>query len=112
MPSTIVRSFYAFCSVHHTKFNIVGGGRTYPLEGSAVVFPQYAPYTDPLKVLLCGGSTGPGPAFPLDNCVSIEPEVENATWTIERMPSTRVMPCMAGLPDGTFLIVNGAHEGE
>lgn len=26
-------------------------------------------------------------------------------------PSKRVMPCMAALPDGTFLIVNGAHQG-
>jgi hypothetical protein len=27
------------------------------------------------------------------------------------MPSKRVMPCMAALPDGTYLIVNGAHHG-
>ncbi|KAJ7583869.1 hypothetical protein C8J56DRAFT_1054387 [Mycena floridula] len=87
------------------------GGRTYPLQGAAVIFPQFAPYTDPLRILLCGGSTGPGPADPLDNCVSIQPEVENATWTIERMPSPRVMSCMSALPDGTFLIVNGAHQG-
>ncbi|KAJ6479649.1 copper radical oxidase-like protein [Mycena sanguinolenta] len=86
------------------------GGRTYPLEGAAVMFPQHAPYTDPLTVLVCGGST-PGPGTALDNCVSIQPEVENATWAIERMPSPRVMPCMVGLPDGTFLIVNGAVQG-
>lgn len=67
--------------LHHLAL----GGRTYPLEGSMVLLPQHAPYTDPLKVLLCGGSTGPGPASPLDNCVSIEPESENANWTIERM---------------------------
>ncbi|KAJ7591598.1 hypothetical protein C8J56DRAFT_1137522 [Mycena floridula] len=87
------------------------GGRTYPLEGAAMVFPQHAPYTDPLRILLCGGSTGPGPAQPLDNCVSIEPEGDKK-WTIERMPAgTRVMPEMAALPDGTFLIANGAHHG-
>ncbi|PFH53643.1 copper radical oxidase [Amanita thiersii Skay4041] len=86
------------------------GGRTYPLEGAAMPFPLSAPYTDPMRVLVCGGSTiGAGKA--LDNCVSIEPEVENATWTLERMPSKRVMPCMANLPDGTYLIVNGAHQG-
>ncbi|KAF7361015.1 hypothetical protein MSAN_01131700 [Mycena sanguinolenta] len=73
------------------------GGRTYPLEGAAVMFPQHAPYTDPLTVLVCGGST-PGPGTALDNCVSIQPEVENPTWAIERMPSPRVMPCMVGLP--------------
>ncbi|KAJ7186433.1 copper radical oxidase [Mycena filopes] len=86
------------------------GGRTYPMEGAAVMFPQHAPYTDPLEVLVCGGST-PGPALALDNCVSIQPEVENATWALERMPSPRVMPCMVALPDGTFLILNGAVQG-
>ncbi|KAF9049496.1 copper radical oxidase with WSC domains [Hymenopellis radicata] len=86
------------------------GGRTYPLEGVAMSLPQHAPYTDPLEILICGGST-PGPGFALDNCVTIAPEVENPTWTIERMPSRRVMPCMAALPDGTFLLLNGAHQG-
>jgi len=61
-----------------------GGGRTYPLEGTAVILPQHAPYTDPIEVLVCGGST-PGAGLALDNCVSIQPEVANANWTIERM---------------------------
>lgn len=60
------------------------GGRTYPFEGTSVLLPQHAPYTDPLGVLVCGGST-PGPAIALDNCVSIQPEAPNAKWTIERM---------------------------
>ena len=64
------------------------GGRTYPMEGTAVMLPQHAPYTDPVEVLVCGGST-PGPAIALDNCVTIQPEVENANWTIERMVSSR-----------------------
>ncbi|KAL2141040.1 hypothetical protein VTI28DRAFT_2930 [Corynascus sepedonium] len=86
------------------------GGRTYPLEGTAVLLPQKHPYTDPLGVLICGGSTeGPGNA--LDNCVSIYPEAANPTWRIERMPSFRVMTCMAPLPDGTYLIANGALHG-
>ncbi|KAE9389021.1 galactose oxidase [Gymnopus androsaceus JB14] len=85
-------------------------GRTYPLEGSMIPFPQHAPYTDPFTVLICGGST-PGAAQVLDNCVSISPEVENATWTLERMPSVRVMTCMVPLPDGTMMIMNGAMEG-
>ncbi|KAH9909039.1 putative glyoxal oxidase [Xylariomycetidae sp. FL2044] len=85
------------------------GGRTYPLEGTAVLLPQYAPYTDPLGVLLCGGSTTGGNA--LDNCISTYPEVPNPTWTLERMPSKRVMTCMAPLPDGTYLIANGAKQG-
>jgi hypothetical protein len=86
------------------------GGRTYPLAGAAVLLPQYAPYTDPVTVTVCGGST-PGAGIALDNCVSISPEAPNATWTLERMPSKRVMPCMVALPDGTFLIVNGARQG-
>ncbi|RMD45067.1 hypothetical protein DV735_g193, partial [Chaetothyriales sp. CBS 134920] len=86
------------------------GGRTYPLEGSSMLFPQSAPWTDPLTVLICGGST-PYAAVAIDNCVTIQPEVENANWTIERMPSKRVIPTMVALPDGTFLIMNGAMQG-
>ena len=86
------------------------GGRTYPLEGTAVLLPQEYPYTDPLGVLVCGGSTvGAGNA--IDNCVSTYPEATNPTWAIERMPSFRVMSCMAPLPDGTYLIANGALHG-
>lgn len=85
-------------------------GRTYPLEGTMMLLPQHAPYTDPLGIIICGGSTFYGQA--LDNCVSIHPEVVGQDWTIERMPSKRVMPCMAALPDGTYLIVNGAHKGQ
>jgi Glyoxal oxidase N-terminus/WSC domain len=60
------------------------GGRTYPFEGTAVLMPQHAPYTDPLTVMICGGST-PGPEIALDNCVSVSPEETNPKWTIERM---------------------------
>ena len=86
------------------------GGRTYPLEGTAVLLPQRAPYTDYLGVLMCGGSTE-GPGHALDNCVSINPDEPNADWVLERMPSKRVMSCMSPLPDGTYLILNGAKQG-
>ncbi|KJA18927.1 copper radical oxidase [Hypholoma sublateritium FD-334 SS-4] len=85
-------------------------GRTYPLEGTAVPFPMTAPYTDPLTILICGGG-GIGANSPLDNCVTIQPEVPNANWTIERMPTRRVMPNIVSLPDGTFMILNGAMQG-
>ena len=62
-------------------------GRTYPLEGSAVLLPQHAPYTDPLEILICGGSTIGG-GIALDNCISIAPEAANPTWTLERMVRT------------------------
>ncbi|KAF8264450.1 hypothetical protein EI94DRAFT_1703239 [Lactarius quietus] len=84
-------------------------GRTYPYAGTSVLLPQHAPYTDISTVVICGGSDSGGNA--LDNCVSIQPEVANPTWAIERMPSVRVMPCMVALPDGTFMIMNGAQHG-
>lgn len=85
-------------------------GRTYPLEGSMMILPQKAPYTDPLKVLICGGGTAFGGPT-LDNCVSITPEDPTAKWELERMPSKRVIPTMVALPDGTYLIMNGAMQG-
>ena len=54
--------------------------------GSAVPLPQFAPYTDPLEILICGGSTI-GAGFALDNCVTIAPEAPNPKWTVERMVS-------------------------
>lgn len=75
-----------------------------------MLLPQYAPYSDPLKIIICGGSV-PGPEIALDNCVTIAPDEPDAEWTIERMPSKRVMVCMTALPDGTYLILNGAHQG-
>jgi hypothetical protein len=36
------------------------GGRNYPLEGTMVLLPQQAPYTESLQVLICGGSTPGG----------------------------------------------------
>lgn len=65
--------------------NETTAGRNYPMEGSAVLLPQYAPYTDPITVMTCGGATRKGIA--LDNCASIQPEVPNAQWLIERMVS-------------------------
>jgi len=85
-------------------------GRTYPLEGTGVLLPQYPPYSAPVTVLVCGGSAA-GAAMAIDNCVSAQPEVANPQWTIERMPSQRVMSCMAALPDGTYVILNGATAG-
>jgi hypothetical protein len=86
------------------------GGRTYQLEGSMVLLPQHAPYTANLEVLICGGSTANG-GYAIDNCITTAPEDPEPVWIIERMPSRRVMPCMAGLPDGTYVIVNGGQHG-
>lgn len=85
-------------------------GRTYPLEGTGVMMPQYPPYSEPVEILVCGGSAN-GAAYAIDNCVSTKPEVAKPTWTIERMPTQRVLSCICALPDGTYLILNGAQEG-
>lgn len=63
------------------------GGRNYPLEGTAVLMPQHAPYTDPLTIMICGGST-PYAAVAIDNCVSIQPEAASPQWVLERMVSS------------------------
>lgn len=62
-------------------------GRTYPLEGAAVPLPLHAPYTDPLEILICGGSTV-GAAEASDNCVSLQPEAAQPQWVLERMVSS------------------------
>lgn len=90
--------------------NNPGAGRTYPLEGTAMMMPQKAPYSEPVTMLICGGSTT-GAAMVSDNCVSIQPENPASNWTIERMPSQRVLTCITALPDGTYLIANGAEKG-
>jgi hypothetical protein len=43
--------------------------------------------------------------------VSTVPEAAEPKWVIEKMPSKRVMSCICALPDGTYLILNGAHVG-
>jgi hypothetical protein len=85
-------------------------GRTYPLEGTAVTLPLSPPYSAPITVLVCGGSTA-GAGEAIDNCISIQPELADPVWVIERMPSARVLSCMTALPDGTYLILNGALQG-
>jgi hypothetical protein len=87
-------------------------GRTYPLEGTMMLLPQHAPYGDPLIVLICGGAApGGGGAEAIDNCILTTPDDAAPTWTLERMPSKRVMSCMSALPDGTYLLLNGAKQG-
>nr|CEG04248.1 unnamed protein product [Fusarium clavum] len=86
-------------------------GRNYPLQGTMMVLPHKAPYSDPVEVLICGGTTHEPGNDALDNCVLMAPDVEGAEWTIERMPSKRVMPNMVALPDGRYLILGGAQVG-
>jgi len=85
-------------------------GRTYPWNGAGVMMPVKAPYTAPNTIMLCGGSNY-NTRVGLDTCVSITPEIANPQWSIEHMPSQRVLACIVSLADGTFLIINGAHLG-
>lgn len=55
--------------------------------------PQYAPYTDPLEILICGGST-PFAGSAIDNCVTIAPEAPQPKWIVERMASFPCSPVM------------------
>ena len=50
-----------------------------------MILPMSAPYTDPLTVLICGGSNF---GIALDNCVNIQPEVDEPQWVLERMVCT------------------------
>src|SRR2546421_6889542 len=77
-------------------------GRSYPMEGTAVLMPQHAPYTDPLTIMICGGSTI-GPEIALDNCVSLQPEAPGADWTIERMVSPSPLPVLSVKPADILL---------
>lgn len=62
-------------------------GRNYPLQGTMMIMPQKAPYTDPLEILICGGTTHEPGNDALDNCVIMEPDTPGAEWQIERMVS-------------------------
>jgi hypothetical protein len=48
------------------------------------MLPQHAPYTDPVVIMVCGGTTEIE-NDPLDSCISIAPEAANPTWAYERM---------------------------
>ena len=85
-------------------FDGKAGGRTYPLEGTAVLFPQHAPYTDPLTVLVCGGSNF---GLALDNCVSIQPEVDGAEWVLERMVRS---PHIRKYLGGVLILCSSSHR--
>ena len=90
--------------------NDPNGGRSYPFEGTAMILPQRATDYTAMTVMICGGSN-PYAEIGLDNCVSINPDDAAPHWTIERMPSKRVMSCITALPDGTYMINNGAQLG-
>ncbi|KAG6520736.1 aldehyde oxidase GLOX-like [Zingiber officinale] len=97
-----------------------GDPRNYPCAGSSVLLPL-PPSGDNVQVLICGGA--PRGAFvkastqklfvgALKTCLRMGINDPSPTWSIETMPSARVMGDMVLLPDGDeVLIVNGAAAG-
>jgi hypothetical protein len=73
------------------------------MEGVAMLFPQHSPYTDPVQILICGGSNF-GDA--LDNCVFTTPEAANPTWTLERMVSSHPLSLVRCSIDISFSLPN------
>ncbi|GAA0150287.1 hypothetical protein LIER_37094 [Lithospermum erythrorhizon] len=113
---------YKTRKVAKTYPQISGGDpRCYPSTGSAVLLPLNN-LQDPVvaaQVLVCGGApkgsylSGLNGQFvgALKTCARISINEPNAQWTMETMPSARVMGDMLVLPNGHVLIINGAALG-
>ncbi|THW21678.1 hypothetical protein D6C98_07109 [Aureobasidium pullulans] len=93
--------------------NIPGGPRTFPGSAAAVLLPLKAPENEP-TILVCGGSSAdiPNPKA-LGDCYRIKPNDQNAVWIRDDwLPNggqTMIEPVL--LPDGTIVMMNGAHRG-
>nr|CAD1831275.1 unnamed protein product [Ananas comosus var. bracteatus] len=96
-----------------------GHPRNYPSTGSSVLLPIKPPYTE-AEVLICGGAPAGSyilahhkkkfvPA--LNTCGRIKITDKSPVWTMESMPTPRVMGDMLLLPNGEVLLINGAAAG-
>ncbi|KAM4055748.1 hypothetical protein HRG_015117 [Hirsutella rhossiliensis] len=75
--------------------NNPGGGLMYSLQGTTL---------DHISIIICGG-----PGLITGNALNnIHSDAPNFEWTIEHMPSQRIMPYIASLPDGIYIIMNEA----
>ncbi|KAB1203722.1 Galactose oxidase [Morella rubra] len=113
---------YAKNKIVKTYPEIPGGDpRCYPSTGSAVLLPMknlQARFVE-AEVLVCGGA--PKGSFTqankgkfvgaLNTCARIKITDQNPRWTMETMPTARVMGDMILLPNGNVLIINGAAAG-
>ncbi|KAJ3674147.1 hypothetical protein LUZ60_006139 [Juncus effusus] len=94
--------------------------RNYPSSGSSVLLPLKPPYTE-AEVLLCGGAPIGSYALAKQNgtfvpaltsCGKIKITDNSPSWSMETMPTPRVMGDMILLPTGKdVLIINGAGSG-
>lgn len=87
--------------------------RTFPSSATNVLLPLEGPEYD-ATVLMCGGSSGdiPNPQT-LNDCYTIKPGNENPVWEADdNLPNGgQTMTDGILLPDGTVLLINGAHTG-
>ena len=93
--------------------NIPGGPRCFPGSAAAMMLPLEANSTDP-TILVCGGSSGDAPdPKALGDCYRIRPNDASPTWEADDgLPNggqTMIEPVL--LPDGTVVMMNGAHKG-
>ncbi|KAL6903633.1 hypothetical protein ACP4OV_004446 [Aristida adscensionis] len=87
--------------------------RTNPNAGSSVLLPLNLS-SNPVEaeVLICGGAPRQTTRVAaLKTCARIKITDPNPTWTVETMPSERVMGDMILLPNGEVAIINGAKRG-
>ncbi|KAJ6836871.1 aldehyde oxidase GLOX-like [Iris pallida] len=96
-----------------------GDPRNYPSCGSSVLLPLKASGSE-AEVLVCGGapkgsyiavSTNNTFVGALATCGRIKITDKSPTWSVETMPTRRVMGDMVMLPTGRVLIINGAASG-
>ena len=104
---------YVTDTVHKNLPDIPGGPRTFPGSAAAVLLPLGVGGYEP-TILVCGGSSRdiPNPKA-LPDCYRIRPNDENPVWEEDdALPNggqTMIEP--VHLPDGTIVMMNGAHRG-
>ncbi|KAL7598963.1 hypothetical protein Lser_V15G25700 [Lactuca serriola] len=105
-----------------------GGSRNYPPSGQSAILPlrltaDNQPVT--VEVVVCGGNKADAfqnvdPRYTqnrvftsaLSDCNRIIATADNPTWQKEQdMPTPRVMGDLLQLPNGQFLLINGAKKG-
>ncbi|KAI5084669.1 hypothetical protein GOP47_0000838 [Adiantum capillus-veneris] len=111
---------YRSNKVVRTFPELLGGSRNYPSSGSSVMLPLSAVDDfQRVEVMICGGAPhgafqkvaqGSYPAA-LQTCARMTITDPNPEWSMENMPSSRVMGDMILLPTSEVLIINGAKQG-
>ncbi|KAJ3136546.1 hypothetical protein HK100_001639 [Physocladia obscura] len=85
----------------------------YPHTPTSFILPIRESNNYSLTIMVCGGTKNSS-FYASSDCVAIDnPEFPNAQWKImPNMPSARLMPDSAILPDGTILLTNGVGWGQ